>query len=90
MPSTANLAERGVTDARDELDQLWHTRQLTDGVWLVSIRYTLRGVEREAVWEYDEAAGSLRSRGRLATQLGFREPTRRAPSATKAPALAPR
>ena len=87
-----NLADRGVTDARDELDQRWRARQHTDGVWLVSISYSLRGVEREAMWEYDEMAGSLRSRGRLGTQLGFREPTRRAPSASKAdarPAVAP-
>src|SRR4051812_7348606 len=71
-----NLAERGLTDAREELDKMWRARQLTDGLWLVSITYTFRGVERVAEWEYDEVAGSLRSRGRLGTQLGFREPAR--------------
>jgi len=79
-----NLAERGVTDPRDELDRGWRAHQLTDGVWLVSITYTMGGVEREAVWEYDEREGSLRSRGRLGTQLGFREPARRAAGAAKA------
>jgi hypothetical protein len=51
-------------------------------MWVVTIKYVLRGRESEAVWEYDEAAGTLRARGRLATQLGFREPTRRAPRAS--------
>jgi hypothetical protein len=72
-----NLAERGLVDPRAELDKAWRARQLTEGMWLVSIKYTFRGRESEAVWEYDETAGALRARGRLATQLGFREPTRR-------------
>jgi len=79
-----NLAERGLTDPRAELDKAWRARQLTDGMWRVSIKYTLRGRESEAVWEYDEVAGALRARGRLATQLGFREPPRRASKATAA------
>ncbi|MEY2447064.1 MAG: hypothetical protein QOH79_540 [Acidimicrobiaceae bacterium] len=78
-----NLAERGLADPREELDKAWRARQLTEGMWLVTIKYTLRGRESEAVWEYDETAGALRARGRLATQLGFREPTRRAASASK-------
>ena len=77
-----NLAERGLVDPRAELDKAWRARQLTEGMWLVSIKYTLRGRETEAVWEYDEADGALRARGRLATQLGFREPTRRAKKAS--------
>jgi hypothetical protein len=77
-----NLAERGLVDPRAELDKAWRARQLTEGMWLVSIKYTLRGRESEAVWEYDETAGALRARGRLATQLGFREPTRRASKAS--------
>jgi PIN domain nuclease of toxin-antitoxin system len=79
-----NLAERGLVDPREELDKAWRARQLTEGMWLVSIKYSLRGRESEAVWEYDEAAGALRARGRLGTQLGFREPTRRASGASGA------
>ncbi|MEY2453855.1 MAG: hypothetical protein QOD92_3429 [Acidimicrobiaceae bacterium] len=79
-----NLAERGLADPREELDKSWRARQLTEGMWLVTMKYTLRGRESEAVWEYDEAAGALRARGRLGTQLGFREPTRRAPRPAKA------
>jgi hypothetical protein len=80
-----NLAERGLADPREELDKAWRARQLTEGMWLVTIKYTLRGRDSEALWEYDEVAGALRARGRLATQLGFREPTRRSSSASKAP-----
>ena len=78
-----NLAERGLVDPREELDKSWRARQLTEGMWLVTMKYTLRGRESEAVWEYDEAASELRARGRLGTQLGFREPTRRTTRATK-------
>jgi sRNA-binding protein len=85
-----NLAERGLADPREELDRSWRARQLTEGMWLVTMKYTLRGRESEAVWEYDEVAGALRARGRLGTQLGFREPTRRAPRpATPASPTAP-
>lgn len=76
-----NLAERGLADPRAELDKAWRARQLTEGMWRVTIRYTLRGRESEAVWEYDEVTGALRARGRLGSQLGFREPTRRASKA---------
>jgi hypothetical protein len=72
-----NLAERGLADPDESLDEAWRARQLTEGMWLVAIKYSLRGRESEAEWEYDEAAGELRARGRLATELGFRESKRR-------------
>jgi hypothetical protein len=78
-----NLAERGLADPREELDKAWRAQQLTEGMWLVTLKYSLRGRESEGVWEYDEAAGALRARGRLGTQLGYREPTRRASSASR-------
>jgi hypothetical protein len=77
-----NLAERGLADPREQLDKAWRARQLTEGMWVVTLKYVMRGRESEAVWEYDETAGELRARGRLAAQLGFREPTRRAPRAS--------
>jgi Protein of unknown function (DUF3071) len=79
-----NLAERGFADPREQLEKSWRARQLTEGMWLVSLKYTVRGRESEAQWEYDETAGTLRARGRLGTQLGFREPTRRAAKAAAA------
>jgi hypothetical protein len=79
-----NLAERGLADPREELDKSWRARQLTEGMWLVTMKYSLRGRESEAIWEYDEVAGTLRARGRLGTQLGFREPSRRASKTTTA------
>lgn len=74
-----NLAERGVTDPRDELDRGWSARQLTEGMWLVTFEYLSRGRELQATWEYDETTATVRARGRLATQLGFRETRRAAP-----------
>ncbi|HEV3226189.1 MAG TPA: septation protein SepH [Acidimicrobiales bacterium] len=77
-----NLAERGVTDPRDQLDRSWRARQLTEGMWLVSFSYTHRGRDLTASWEYDEVTGGVHSRGRLGSQLGFRVP-RRAPMAPR-------
>src|SRR4051812_14464725 len=84
-----NLAERGVTDPRDQLDKAWRARQLTEGMWLVTFTYSFRGRDCEASWEYDETTATLRARGRLASQLGFRE-GRRAAKATSASSTAPR
>ncbi|MEY2433597.1 MAG: hypothetical protein QOC92_3322, partial [Acidimicrobiaceae bacterium] len=78
-----NLAERGVFEPREELDRAWRARQLTEGMWLVTFKYSARGHDNTATWEYDETTGTLRSRGRVGTLIGYREP-RRVPKATAA------
>jgi hypothetical protein len=83
-----NLAERGVFDSREELDKAWRARQLTEGMWLVTFKYSSRGRDNTATWEYDETTGALRSRGRVGTQLGFREGGRR-PSTRSAASARP-
>ena len=85
-----NLADRGVSEPRDELDKGWRAKQLSDDVWLVSFRYSSRGRESVAEWEYDETTGALRSRGRLGTQLGFREGRRSSRTTSAATATADR
>src|SRR5437763_2897504 len=79
-----NLAEREVTDPRDQLDKAWRARQLTEGMWLIMFTYTSRGRDNKAQWEYDEANRVVRARGRLGGVLGFREGPRRAVPATTA------
>ena len=82
-----NLVDRNVTALREVLDRAWRARQLADGRWLVSFRYSSRGRALEPAWEYDPETGELTARDRLATQLAHRAgpvPPARAPSpATK-------
>ena len=81
-----NLAERGVTDPRDQLDKAWRARQLTEGMWLITFTYSARGRDNKAQWEYDEANRVVRARGRLGGVIGFRQGPRRAATATRKPA----
>jgi hypothetical protein len=71
------LADRGVTDAPDALDKAWRARQLSENVWLVTFKYTYRGRNAEAAWEYDAGDSSVKARGRLGASLGFRDGTMR-------------
>jgi transcriptional regulator with XRE-family HTH domain len=82
-----NLVDRNVTAPREVMDRAWRARQLADGRWLVSFRYSSRGRTLEPAWEYDPETGQVTARDRLATQLAHRPgpaPPTRAPSpATK-------
>ena len=78
-----NIADRGVTDPRDELDKAWRARQLTEGMWLVTFTYPGRGRDNKAQWEYDEANRVVRARGRLGGVIGWRDGPRRAPTRRK-------
>ena len=75
-----NLAERGVLTPRDELDRAWSARQVADGLWEVSFRYTYRQRPHSVRWSYDASAGKVVARDRLASSLAFR------PGGTKASA----
>lgn len=67
-----NLVERGLSTPREELDRQWRARQLIDGLWEVSFRYTFRKREQVVCWAYDATTGKISARDRMASQLAFR------------------
>lgn len=75
-----NLADRGVNDPEDVLDEHWQAWQLRDGVWQITFRHAWRGQEHEPTWELDQNSGTVRALSRLAADLAFR------PDETEAPA----
>jgi hypothetical protein len=82
-----NLAERGFTPPRDELDQCWSARQLVDGLWEVAFAYSFGGRDHHVRWSYDVQADKVKPRDRIASQLGYRPatppPKRRASNQTR-------
>lgn len=67
-----NLAERGFTPPRDQLDRQWSARQLAEGLWEVEFAYTFRRREHQVRWTYDTEQNKVTPRDRLAALLGFR------------------
>src|SRR5205807_2080939 len=72
-----NLADKGVILAADVFDEGWNAFQMQDEIWIVRFRYTSRGREQLAEWEFDSGARHLASRNRLASELGYVEKGRR-------------
>jgi hypothetical protein len=56
-----DLADRGVEESADELDEKWRARHLHDHVWLVTFRHTWQGRDHESRWEVDEDTGTVRA-----------------------------
>ena len=67
-----NLAERGCSPPRDQLDRQWSARQLSEGLWEVTFAYTFRRREHNVRWSYDVEHNKVAPRDRLASLLGFR------------------
>jgi hypothetical protein len=67
-----NLAERGCTPPRDQLDRQWSARQLSEGLWEVTFAYTFRRRDHSVRWSYDVEHNKVAPRDRLASLLGFR------------------
>lgn len=73
-----NLADRGVRMAEDELAGAWSANHLLNGEWIIRFVFTSRGRRQQAEWTLDTTEGTLVSRNRLGTELGFVDPGRRA------------
>jgi len=72
-----NLQDRGVKVHEDEWSQGWSAYLQRDQVWVVQFAYTFRKKRQVAEWEVDLRAGTVHSRNRLGTDLGYVEPGRR-------------
>ncbi|HVE93851.1 MAG TPA: septation protein SepH [Acidimicrobiales bacterium] len=72
-----NLQDRGVKVSEDDWSQGWSAYLQRDQVWVVQFAYTFRKKRQAAEWEVDLRAGTLHSRNRLGTDLGYVEPGRR-------------
>lgn len=75
-----NLVERGQSLPDDLFDPAWSAYQLHGSVWMVRFRHEARGRMQEALWELDVVPGRLVARGRLASDLGYVEASRRRPA----------
>jgi hypothetical protein len=78
-----NLAERGCSPPRDQLDRQWSARQLSEGLWEVTFAYTFRRREHNVRWSYDVEHNKVAPRDRLASLLGFRPGGPPAPRPTR-------
>lgn len=72
-----NLAERGLSVPEDLFDPAWTTFQLHGSVWTVRFRHEARGRLNEALWELDVATSKLIARNRVASDLGYVDPSGR-------------
>jgi hypothetical protein len=86
-----NVAERGLRFTDEDFEEMWHTHQLDDELWIVAFEYVSRGRDQSAEWVVDLDAGELSSHNRLGTQLGHvTTGRRRATGAPPAKAAAPK
>lgn len=72
-----NLQDKSVVLEEDGWETGWTAALIRDNRWLVKFEYTARKRRFVAEWEVDLRAGTLTSRGRLATELGYVEAGRR-------------
>ncbi|HVV35224.1 MAG TPA: septation protein SepH [Acidimicrobiales bacterium] len=77
MAAWWNLLDRSVALTEDEWDKGWSAFLVRDAVWVVRFEYDARKRHNTAEWEVDLRAGTVTSRNRLATELGYVEPGRR-------------
>ncbi len=77
-PVPRNLADSVVIRSAEEFDAGWSAFHLVDSDWLVRFNFLARGRPQVAEWTYDVSTGLLTSRNRLATEVGFADPARRA------------
>jgi hypothetical protein len=86
-----NVAERGLRFTDEDFEEMWHTHQLDDELWIVAFEYVSRGRDQIAEWVVDLDAGELSSHNRLGTQLGHvTTGRRRAAGAPPAKAATPK
>lgn len=72
-----NLQDKSVVLEEDGWELGWSAALLRDNRWLVKFEYTARKKHQVAEWEVDLKAGTLISRNRLGTELGYVEAGRR-------------
>lgn len=72
-----NLQDRGAKLSEEEWSAGWTAFLVRDQVWVVQFAYTFRKKNQVAEWEVDLRPGTLHSRNRLGTDLGYVEPGRR-------------
>jgi len=84
-----NLADKGGGLGTDVFDEGWGAFQVQGEIWMVRFRYTSRGRQQLAEWEFDAGAGNLTARNRLASELGYVEKGRRRPTMAPPPAPPP-
>jgi hypothetical protein len=72
-----NLLDKSITLEDDGWDTGWSAFLVRDNCWVVRFSYAARKRTFEAEWEVDLKAGTIVSRNRLATDLGYIEPGRR-------------
>lgn len=76
-----NLADREVSLTAEEFTRGWSAFHVLDSEWLVRFRFSARNRPLVAEWVYDMASGALRSRNRLAGEIGFVDSARRGAAA---------
>ena len=75
----ANLSDKGLRLHDDVFDEGWSAYNLHGTTWAVKFTFVNRGRTRAAVWQVDLRTGEVTARGRLAGELGYVEPGRKAP-----------
>ncbi|HUR78490.1 MAG TPA: septation protein SepH [Acidimicrobiales bacterium] len=72
-----NLLDRLANLPSDGWDSGWSAFLVRENCWVVRFAYEARKRQQQAEWEVDFKAGTITSRNRLATELGYVEPGRR-------------
>ena len=80
-----NLQDRSVILDEEQWESGWSAFQVREQQWVVRFEYEARKRRQVAEWEVDLRGGTLNSRNRLATDLGFVEAGRRRRAGPPAP-----
>lgn len=72
-----NLQDKGVQLDAEEWDSGWSAALLRDSRWVVKLEYEARKRKQVAEWEVDLKLGTVSSRNRLGSDLGYVESGRR-------------